>query len=661
MVAPDRVHFLAKDPQWIWIGWHLSAEGRERGAAKAGADPRHAALTLRVHDLSAGGGAAPPFFDVEAPTDADHWYQRLEPNGHTHLVQVGFKAADGRFHAVAESPPLTLPAAGPAEPAAVEERSTLPLRRGAVRGGGGEKGYLLIVLNAHLPFVRHPELEHSHEESWLFENLVESYLPLLRTISALAADGIRPGLTLSLSPTLLEMLADPLLRARALRYAEDHVRLADLEAERWRESPAVARLARLCRDRFEDAARLLGETWSDGLVPRFRELADSGSVEITASCASHAYLPLWAARPEMVELQVKLGAAHYRQTFGRPALGFWLPECGYTPGVDEVLAGAGLRYFFIDAHGVLNGRPRPKLGVHAPVHCPSGVAAFGRDWQSHDLVWRKEVGYPGDPAYLDRSRDRGYELPPEELRAFVHSDTPVAAGLRYWRQGGRDELYDPDLAEQRCAAHAAHFVAACRQRVEELHRSLGVRPVLVALFDAEHFGHWWHEGPRWLDLVIRELAREPGAVRLIGADEYLTMQPTHQIVSPAASSWGYQGYSETWLMGRNQWIYPLLFEAADALRDLGSRASETTRPLLDQYLCELLLAQSSDWAFILHQQTAESYAAARVREHVENMRRLAKGVHSGEIDETWLAAVRRKNNLFASLDLWNLFAGLLKE
>jgi 1,4-alpha-glucan branching enzyme len=371
------------------------------------------------------------------------------------------------------------------------------------------------------------------------------------------------------------------------------------------------------RDRFAASARLLGETWSDGLVPRFRELAESGSLEIIASCASHAYLPLWAAHPEAVELQVRLGAAHYRQTFGRPAAGFWrLPECGFSPGVDEVLAGAGLRYFFVDAHGVLNGRPRPKSGVHAPVICPSGVAAFGRDWHSHDLVWRKEVGYPGDAAYLDRSRDR--------------------------------VLYDPDLAEQRCDAHASHFVESCRRRVEELHASLGARPVLVALFDAEHFGHWWHEGPRWLDLVIRKLTCDQKTVRLIGAGEYLAMQPTHQAVTPAASSWGYQGYSETWLMGRNHWIYPL------------PHASETSRPLLEQYVRELLLAQSSDWAFILHQQTAESYAARRVMEHVETMRHLAAGVLSGRVDATWLAGLRQKNNAFASLDLWNTFRDVLR-
>ena len=627
MVAPDRIYFLAKDPSWTWIEWNLSAESRERVAREAGLDPGRAPLTLRIHDLSAAGGpAGPPCFDVEVFGDTDHWYLPLDPSGHTYMARIGFNAADGVFHAIADSLPLALPPGGPSG-LEREEWSSLPFRRRAA--GREEKGYLLIVLNSHLPFVRQPELEHPLEENWLFEAIAESYIPLLQMISNLAVDGIRSGLTLSLSPTLLEMLLDPLLQARALRYAGDHARLADQEVERWEGSSGMSRQARMFRDRFEDSARLLDERGRQGLVGWFRELAEAGGIEIIASCASHAYLPLWAPHPESVELQVRVGAAHYHKTFGRPPLGFWLPECGFTPGVDEVLAGAGIRCFFLDAHGILNGRPRPKLGIHAPILCPAGVAAFGRDWNSHDLVWRKEVGYPGDPAFLDQMRDRGY---------------------------------DPDLAFQRCDAHASHFVATCQRRVEELQAALGTRPVLVALFDTEHFGHWWHEGPQWLNLVIRKLACDQKTVRLISATDYLEMWPTHQIVTPAASSWGYQGYSETWLMGRNHWIYPLLFEALDVLREIASHHRETgfSRVLLDQYIRELLLAQSSDWAFILHQQTVETYAAGRVMEHVENMRKLAQGVISGSVDESWLAAVRGKNNIFSSLELWETYHRIVK-
>jgi 1,4-alpha-glucan branching enzyme len=659
MVAQDRVYFLAKDSHWTWIGWSLSAEGRETKALAAGLDPQQAPLTLRVFDLGGGHGPARlSFQDVETRGETDHWYLRLDRSGHTYQAGVGFKAADGTFHAIAESLPLHLPPGGPAEPGDEEWSAPSPGRWVAP---GEEKGYLLIVLHAHQPFVRHPERKHALEERWLFEAILESYLPLAGVFSRLAREDARFAVTLSLTPTLLEQLADPLLQGRFLRHTADHARLAAREEERRQDGP-TRRLARMYRDRFEAAGELLGGRWSRGLVPVFRELADAGAVEVLASCATHAYLPLWESRPEAVELQVRIGVEHYRRTFGRQPRGFWLPECGFVPGVDEALARSEIRYFFLDAHGILNAKPRPRLGVHAPICCPSGIAAFGRDSRCHDLVWRKE-GYPGDPAYISHDRDLGFEIPWQELQETVHSPVAVPTGIRYWSQSadGRT-LYDPDLAFQRCDLQASHFVRVCQQRIEELGAALGRRPVLVAMLDAEHFGHWWNEGPQWLDLVLRKLTHDQKTVRLISAAEYLDMGSPHQIAQPAASSWGYQGYHETWLMGRNHWLYPPIFEALEVLEELASAetGAEASRVLLDQYIRELLLAQSSDWAFILHAETAQDYAAARAREHVENLRTLARGIVSGNLDGDWLAAVRERDNLFSALDLAGLYRDILR-
>ena len=591
--------------------------------------------------------------------ETDHWYLRLDPSDHTYQAGVGFKAADGTFHGLAESLPLHLPAGGPAAPAD-EEWSAPPTGRWA--SPGEEHGYLLIVLHAHLPFVRRPELKYAFEERWLFEAMIESYLPLLGVLTRLSREDARFAVTLSLSPTLLEMLKDPLLQGRFLRHTADHARLAAREAEKRRDGP-TQRLARMYRDRFEAAGELLGGRWNRGLVPVFRELADAGTVELLASCATHAYLPLWESHPEALELQVRTGTEHYRRTFGRPPRGFWLPECGFVPGVDEVLARSALRYFFLDAHGILNARPRPRFGVHAPVGCPSGIAAFGRDLGCHDLVWRKE-GYPGDPAYLAYDLDLGFEIPVAELQETIHSPVAVSTGIRYWSQNrdGRT-LYDPDLAFQRCDVHASHFVQTCRKRIEELRATLGRKPVLVAMFDAEHFGHWWNEGPQWLDLVLRKLTYDQKTVRLISAAEYLEMGSPCQVAQPAASSWGYQGYHETWLMGRNHWLYPPVFEALERLSEWASDEAglEASSVLLNQYIRELLLAQSSDWAFILHAETTQAYAAERIREHVETMRTLARGMASATIDRDWLEAVRERDNLFASLDLLGTYREILRS
>src|SRR5206468_12303694 len=96
------------------------------------------------------------------------------------------------------------------------------------------KGYLLLVLHAHLPYVRHPEYDRFLEERWFFEAVTETYIPLIKFFDRLKAEGKRFRLTLSVSPTLAAMLEDPLLRARCVRHLDLSHRLAEQECERQR-------------------------------------------------------------------------------------------------------------------------------------------------------------------------------------------------------------------------------------------------------------------------------------------------------------------------------------------------------------------------------------------------------------------------------------------
>jgi 1,4-alpha-glucan branching enzyme len=524
------------------------------------------------------------------------------------------------------------------------------------------KGYLILVLHAHMPFIRHPETAATSEENWLFDSLVECYLPVLETFERLAEEGVPYKVTVSLTPPLLEMWADPFLKARFARYLADHAQLAEREMERLAGAPAAFGLARFYRDRFVRTGELFERRWHGDLAAAWRRLAEAGHLEILASAGSHAYLPLWESYPEVVELQIRAGVRRYEQAFGRPPVGFWLPECGYFPELDRRLWNAGLSYTFLDTHGVLHATPRPCRGVQVPVHCPSGLAVFGRDPFCHQRVWDKGIGYPGEPAYLDYDRDIGYELPLAELEPFTRCGHRVPTGLRYHRLGSSApaDFYDPDLARERCQSHADHFVAVCRERLGELHQAAGRGPVLAALFDVEHFGHWWHEGPLWLELALRALADAGETIELTTGAEYLTTYPTHQVVEPHLSSWGYQGYSETWLMARNHWLLPALFRALEELRQIdlaGACAGGTPRAALAQALRELMLAQTSDWPFILNTQTAAPYAARRLESHLGNLAGLLAELRSGAVDPGRLAALEDRHNLFSALDL----AGLYQE
>src|SRR6185436_19329989 len=132
-------------------------------------------------------------------------------------------------------------------------------------------------------------------------------------------------------------------------------------------------------------------------VKVLKEFAELGSLELITCAATHGFLPALYAEPTAVRAQVITAVSEHERIFGRKPAGLWLPECGYYPGLDTLLAEAGLRYFFVDSHGIEHADPRPIGGVYAPLFCPSGVAAFGRCPSTSRLVWSHNVGYPADP------------------------------------------------------------------------------------------------------------------------------------------------------------------------------------------------------------------------------------------------------------------------
>ncbi len=519
------------------------------------------------------------------------------------------------------------------------------------------RGYLCLALHAHLPYVRHPEHEDFLEEGWLYEAILETYIPLLWVLEGLAADGIDHRLTMSMSPPLVSMLNDELLRRRFARRLDLLCELSEKEVRRTRGNRAFRDTARMYRDRFRTARRDYQDRWHGDLVGAFRRLQDHGSLEILTCGATHGYLPLLRIHPQAVRAQILVAAQHYRETFGRSPRGVWLPECGYYPGLDDVLRDAGLGYFFLDTHGIAHAESRPALGTYAPLYCPSGVAAFGRDPDSSKQVWSSVEGYPGDPDYREYYRDIGFDLDADYLRPYIHPDgLRTNTGIKYHRithRGPEKEPYVRARALEKAALHAGHFLSERRRVADQLGPRLGRPPLMVATYDAELFGHWWFEGPDWIDSLFRTMATEAEGVHPVTAPEYLDLHPVNQVDVPAASSWGDKGYSEVWLNGANDWIYRHLHEAADRMIELADRfphAQDVQKRALNQAARELLLAQSSDWAFIMKANTTVPYAVRRTQDHLKNFAALYGGLRQGRLPERQLAGMEMQNNIFPGID-----------
>jgi 1,4-alpha-glucan branching enzyme len=518
-------------------------------------------------------------------------------------------------------------------------------------------GHLALVLHMHLPFVRHPEQASFLEERWLFEAVTETYLPLLSRFERLVHDRVPFRITMSFTPTLLAMLGDPLLQERYVRHLDQLIELAAKEIERTRWQPPFHRLALFYHHRFTTARRQYVEGCGRDLIGAFRALADAGCLEPIASCATHGFLPLMDVRPAAARAQIVVGVQAFERAFGRRPAGFWLPECGYHPGHDVWLREQGIRYVLLDAHGILFGSPRPKYGVYAPAVCPSGVAAFGRDLESSKSVWSAEEGYPGHEDYREFYRDVGHDLDYEYVRPYLNGDgTRINTGLKYYRITGRTDdkqPYDPDTALERAAEHAGNFLFNREKQIEHLRGLMDRPPLVVSPYDAELFGHWWFEGPDWLEFLIRKAHTDQRTFTLVTPGDYLDRFPVNQILQPSLSTWGYNGYNEVWLNGANDWVYRHLHRMAarmTALADEHPRADGRRARVLNQMARELLLAQASDWAFILKTGTHTTYAYRRLRDHLARFTHLEESLRQDRVDEAWLGACEAQDNLFPFLD-----------
>ena len=410
------------------------------------------------------------------------------------------------------------------------------------------KGYLCLVLHGHLPFVRHPEYEDFLEEDWLYEAITETYVPLISVFEGLISDGIDFRITMTLSPTLISMLSDSLLEERYLKHINKLIELSHKEIERTKWQQDFRNLAIMYSQRFSHA-RDIFEKYNRNLTLAFKKFQDLGKVEIITCGATHGYLPLMDVCRDSVRAQVSVAANHYQETFGRRPQGIWLPECGYCPGHDGILKDAGIRYFFTDAHGLLHGTPRPKYGVFAPVYCKgSGVAAFGRDLESSKQVWSSIEGYPGDYNYREFYRDIGFDLEFDYIKPYIHPDgVRINTGIKYYRitgSGNHKEPYVVEWASSRAAEHAGNFMFNRQKQASYLYDLMGKPPIIVSPYDAELFGHWWYEGPLWLDFLFRKVACDQDEIRMITPGEYLNQNLRNQVITPSLSSWGYKGYSE---------------------------------------------------------------------------------------------------------------------
>lgn len=520
-----------------------------------------------------------------------------------------------------------------------------------------EKGFLCIVLHTHLPYVRHPEYKDPLEEHWFYEAITETYIPLINMFTSLINDDIDFRITMTMSPTLSYMFTDELLQNRYVTRIEKLIELAEKEVARTSKDIQFNKTAQMYLDKFKECRRTFVDVYNKNILTAFKQFQELGKIEIITCSATHCFLPAFELYPNNIRAQVAVGYNEYIRNFQKHPKGMWSGECGYFPGLDNYFAKQGLRYFFVDTHGILNADYRPRYGIYAPLYCPSGVAVFGRDPESSKSVWSAQEGYPGNPDYREFYRDIGYDLDDEYIKPYIHeSGLRTYTGIKYFKITGRTKIkkpYDRRRAIGRAAFDAEDFLSNRIQQVKTLNTIMDRPPIAVAPYDSELFGHWWFEGPDWLNFLIRKIYKEQDTIELITPTEYLNKFPDNQVATPSFSSWGFDGYASVWVEGSNDWIYPPLHKNIEKMINLSNifkNAEGIVLRTLNQCAREILLAQASDWPFIIKTNTMVDYAKNRINAHLQRFSNLYTMIKDNSIDENYLDEIEKADNIFYDIN-----------
>lgn len=520
-----------------------------------------------------------------------------------------------------------------------------------------EKGYVSFILHAHLPFIHHPESEDYLEEEWLFEAISETYIPLLLNFKKLEEEKVQFRLTMSITPPLLSMLDNKLLQRRYIKYLKKHIELCQKEVIRTSGDSRLNELSHYYLDRYSNDLYVFKDLYNCNLIEAFKHFQDIGVLEIITCGATHGYFPILYVNEKTVKAQIAVGVQTYEKYFGKKPRGIWLPECGYVPEADKYLKEFGIEYIITESHGILYADPTPIYGTFAPIVSPEGVVAFGRDIESSKQVWSSICGYPGDFNYREFYRDIGYDADYEYIKPYIAKNgVRVNTGIKYHRITGKTEFkdyYNVQWAMDTAEKQAGHFLDSRVNQINELSNIMDTPPIVVCPYDAELYGHWWYEGPYWLYILFKKIYYDDCNFKLITPGEYIDKFPCMQIASPCRSSWGANGYSEVWLNPTNDYVHKHLHVAGDKMCELARtfpNEKGLKKKALNQCARELLLAQSSDWLFIITNGTMVDYAKKRIKDHIGRFTTLYEQIKNDKIDEEFLKDISRKDNIFPDID-----------
>lgn len=516
------------------------------------------------------------------------------------------------------------------------------------------KSKLMLVLHSHIPYVKR-QGRWPFGEVWLFEAMAETYIPLFKSWMDMKQEGIHAPITLSLSPVLLEQLNSKYIQKEFINYLKEReaLALADEKYFLGHGEKEMASVAALYFNFYRDRRRDFITEFDTNITKPLKLLQEEGHIEIITTAATHAYLPL-LDRPSL-EHQVIMGKKVYSKVFATEPKGFWLPECGYSKGIEDILEDHNFSFFYVDSHAVEGGKPSgissqdfvdeeieietfasTGLSTYRPYRLKDrNITVFGRNSMVSHQVWSAEFGYPGDEDYR------------EFHKHFARS------GFKYWKVTDRSKslqkkaIYNNMRAELKITHHANHFIKSLEKTAQEAHKLGFTEPLIVGCYDTELFGHWWWEGVRWLEQVMHKVAAHD-TIDFVLPSQIASVRREAEIFD---SSWGLGGKHFVWENKETAWMWDIIKKSGGEYEKLNSLdlSSDLEQRAKEMALKELMLVQSSDWLFMVTNNLTKDYAMKRFFEHYTKFLRIVNCLHNNQINDDfaeWLSKTEHEDDIF---------------